>query len=153
MLLRQDGLWADDTVALTKPVLVSESFDLSPKQPPRPARAHAMISMFMIGGPSQMDMFDPKPELIQRDGEDYGAEVVFDNAAQASRKLMGPMATFRPRGECGMELSDLIPRLGEIADDITLIRSMHSDVNNHLPAMYALNTGAGRAAGRHWGPG
>ncbi len=143
MLLRQDGLLADASDGLAKPVLEAESFDLTPKQPLKPARAKAMISIFMIGGPSQMDMFDPKPELIRRDGEDYSADVVFDNAAQASRKLMGPMAKFRPRGKCGMELSDLIPHTGEIADDITLIRSMHSDVNNHLPAMYALNTGAG----------
>lgn len=143
LLLKQEGLFGDDTNLLSKPLLEPQTFDLLPKQPPRPAKAKAMISMFMIGGPSQMDMFDPKPELIKRDGQDYSADVVFDNAAQASRKLMGPIAKFHPRGKCGMEMSELIPCMGEIADDITLIRSMHSDVNNHLPAMYALNAGAG----------
>lgn len=143
LLLRQDGLLAADNNLLKPPMLEPQSFDLLPKQPPREGKAKAMISMFMIGGPSQMDMFDPKPELIKRDGQDYSAEVVFDNAAESSRKLMGPISKFRPRGKCGMEMSDLVSHMGEIADEITLIRSMHSDVNNHLPAMYALNTGAG----------
>ncbi len=143
MLLQQEGLLASEANLLRPPTLEPQSYDLLAKAPPKPARAKAMISMFMIGGPSQMDMFDPKEELIKRDGQDYTADVVFDNAAQSSRKLMGPMAKFRPRGKCGMEMSDLIPCMGEIADEITLIRSMHSDVNNHLPAMYALNTGAG----------
>ncbi len=142
MLMQQEGVYAEGA-NLKPPVLEPQTYDLMPKDPPKPARAKAMISMFMIGGPSQMDMFDPKSELIKRDGQDYSGDVVFDNAAEASRKLMGPMAKFRPRGQCGMELSDLVPCLGKIADDITLIRSMHSDVNNHLPAMYALNTGSG----------
>jgi hypothetical protein len=59
----------------------------------------------------------------------------FDNAAQASRQIMAPLADFHPRGECGMELSDLIPHTAEIADDITLIRSMHTGVNNHVPCL------------------
>lgn len=143
ILLQRDGILADEGDFLSPPILEPQVYDLTPKAPPHPAKAKAMISMFMVGGPSQMDMFDPKPELIKRDGQDYSGEVVFDNAAQASRKLMAPMAKFRPRGKCGMELSDLIPFMGEIADDITLIRSMHSNVNNHVPAMYALNTGAG----------
>ena len=103
----------------------------------------ALISMFMIGGPTQIDMFDPKPELDRRDGQDFSGDLQYDNAAQASRKLMKSMSAFHHRGSCGMEMSDLIPHMGEIADDITLIRSMHTGVNNHLPSMFALNTGEG----------
>jgi len=147
MLFRDDGLLADDSTALSKPILEPQTFDLLPKAPPSPARAKAMISMFMIGGPSQIDMFDPKEELSKRDGQEYVGNVTFDNAAQASRKLMASMSKFHRRGKCGMEMSELIPNMGEIADDITLIRSMHTDVNNHVPALYALNTGAG-VAGR-----
>lgn len=143
-LLRQDGrLAAAQPPALAKPPLEPASYDLLPKQPPRPARARAMISMFMIGGPSQIDLFDPKPELTRRHGQDFQGDLKFDNAAQASRQIMGPAWRFRARGDCGMELSDLLPHLGRTADDITLIRSMHSAVNNHLPGIYALNTGAG----------
>jgi hypothetical protein len=151
-LLARDGLLAGESAPI-KPVLEPKSFDLLPKTPPRPAKATAMISMFMIGGPSQIDLFDPKPELTKRDGEDFVGDIQFDNAAQASRRIMGPQWKFRPRGQCGMEISDLLPHLAEIADDITLIRSMHSAVNNHLPGIYALNTGAGvggRAALGSW---
>lgn len=144
-LLRDDGMVSADEPR--KPILEPLVFDLHPKQPPRPARAKAMISIFMMGGPSQIDMFDPKPELTKRDGEQFVGDIKFDNAAQASRQIMGPQWTFRPRGQCGMEISDLMPCLGEIADDITLIRSMHSAVNNHFPGFFAMNTGAG-VAGR-----
>ncbi len=140
-LLTSDGLAAE----AVKPVLEEQTFDLLPKPTSRPARAKAMISMFMIGGPSQIDMFDPKTELDKRDGQNFEAEVVFDNAAEASRRLMKTMSKFRPRGKCGMELSDLIPHMGEIADEITLIRSMHSKVNNHIPAINALQCGTGVA--------
>lgn len=142
-LMKQDGLLAQESTAPPKPLLEPPRFDLLPKQPPQPARAKAMISMFMIGGPSQIDLFDPKPELTKRSGQNFDGDLKFDNAAQASRQIMGPAWRYRPRGQCGMELSDLVPHLATIVDDITLIRSMHSAVNNHLPGLYALNTGAG----------
>ncbi|MEL6106392.1 MAG: DUF1501 domain-containing protein [Planctomycetota bacterium] len=128
-----------------KPVLEPQHFDLTPKPSHHPARARAMISLFMIGGPSQIDMFDPKPELDKRDGQDFSADIVFDNKAEASRRLMKSFAKFHPRGASGIEMSELIPHMGEIADDITLVRSMHSDVNNHLPAINALQTGVGQS--------
>ena len=144
-LLQQDGaLAADNSAALARPP-DEETHDLLPKAPLHPPKATAMISMFMLGGPSQIDMFDPKPELRKRHGQDFEGDLKFDNAAQASRQIMGPLAEFHHRGKCGMEMSDLIPHMGEIADDITLIRSMNTGVNNHLPSMFALNTGAGIA--------
>ncbi len=143
MLLRQDGLLADEPAVPPKPDLDPKSFDLTPKEPHFAPKATAMISMFMIGGPSQIDMFDPKPLLTKLDGQDFQGDIQHDNLAQASRQIMGPQWRFRPRGECGMELSDLIPHMSTIADDMTLIRSMHSAVNNHLPGVYALNTGLG----------
>ena len=142
MLLREDGLLADDS-KLTKPDLEPRHFDLLPKKPQFEPKAKAMISMFMIGGPSQIDMFDPKPALTKLDGKEFPGEVKYDNLAQASRLVMGPQWAFAPRGQSGIEMSDLIPHMGEIADDMTLIRSMQTSVNNHLPAMYALNTGLG----------
>ena len=65
-LLKQDGLLAEQSGAPPKPALEPQVFDLSPKQPPHEAKAKAMISMFMIGGPSQIDLFDPKPEEAAR---------------------------------------------------------------------------------------
>jgi len=141
-LLKSDGLLAGEA-GLSKPELEPVHYDLLPKQPHFAPKAKAMISMFMIGGPSQIDMFDPKPELVKYDGKDYPGDVSYDNAAEASRLIMGPQWKFAPRGQCGMELSDLIPKMSEIADDITLIRSMHTGINNHVPSMFALSTGVG----------
>jgi len=151
----QQGLFAQDqgSAALAKPPLEPPVYDLLPKQPGQPPRAQAMISMFMMGGPSQIDLFDPKPELVKRDGQQFEGDIKFDNAAQASRQIMAPQWEFHPRGQCGMEISDLLPHLGEIADDITLIRSMHSAVNNHFPGFFAMNTGGivgGRATLGSW---
>ena len=140
-LLQQDGLAALESAAPVKPELEPKSYDLRPKRPHHPARANAMISMCMLGGPSQIDLFDPKPELIKHHGKIFPGKIKFDNPAQASREIMKPAWKFHRYGQCGMELSELLPHLGSIADDITLIRSMHTGVNNHVPSNYALHTG------------
>jgi hypothetical protein len=144
-LFRRDGLLADD--GPMKPDLEPIIYDLNPKPPHFAPKAKAMISMFMIGGPSQVDLFDPKPALVKLDGQPLPVEVKYDNPAQASSKVMAPLWKFQRYGQCGMEMSELLPCLGGIADEITLIRSMHTGVNNHLPSMYALSTGNG-VAGR-----
>jgi hypothetical protein len=153
-LFRHEQLCAADrSSAPIKPPLETPVYDLLPKQPPQAPRAKAMISMLMLGGPSQIDLFDPKPELQKRSGESFGGDIKFDNAAQASRELMASPWRYRHYGNCGMELSELLPNLGEVADEITLIRSMHTGVNNHVPSNYALHTGApvaGRAVLGSW---
>lgn len=152
-LLKQDDLLAAEPADPFKPDLEHKTHDLLPKQPHHDPQAKAMISMFMLGGPSQIDLFDPKPELIKRHGQAFPGDVKFDNPAQASREIMAPIWKFSHHGQCGMELSELVPHLGEIADDITLIRSMHTGSNNHLPSNYAMNTGravSGRATLGSW---
>lgn len=124
-----------------KPALEPPTFDTLPKPPRAPARATAMISLWMQGGPSHHDLFDPKPEMAKWDGQPYPGEVQYDNAAQASSKVFATPWKFAPRGECGMELSELIPHISAIADDICLIRGMKTDVNNHVQSIRALQTG------------
>jgi hypothetical protein len=102
-----------------------------------------MISLFMMGGPSQMDLFDPKPILNKLHGEKFPGEVKYDNVAQASAKVFGCPWNFVKSGQSGMELSELLPNLQQVADDITLIRSMKSGVSNHLQGMLAMLTGRG----------
>ena len=112
-----------------------------------------MISMFMQGGPSHIDLFDPKPELTKRHLQNFTGDIKYDNAAEASAKLFASPWKFAKHGQCGMELSELLPHLAEVADDICLIRSMHTGVNNHGQSIYALNTGrssAGRPALGSW---
>ena len=125
----------------SKPPLEPPQFDLKPKMPHHPPQARAMVSLFMQGGPSHLDLFDPKPELSRLDGKPFPGNIKYDNAAQASSKCLGSPWKFSKHGECGMELSELLPHLGSVADDITLVRSMHTGVNNHGQSIYALNTG------------
>lgn len=136
-LLDQEGLLAKPS----KPDLQKRQFDLTPKQPQAEPRAKAMISLWMQGGPSHHDLFDPKPEMDKFDGKPFPGKIKYDNAAQASSKVLATPWKFKPRGECGMELSELIPHTAEIADDITLIRSTHTGVNNHGQSIRALTSG------------
>ena len=136
-LLNEQGLLASSS----KPDLERRSHDLLPKAPPLRPRAKAMISLFMQGGPSHMDLTDPKPALDKLDGKPFPGSIKYDNAAQASSKVMASPWKFAKRGQCGMELSELLPHTSRVADDITLVRSMHTDVNNHVQSIHALNTG------------
>ncbi len=148
-LLARDDVQAEPT----KPLLERPSYDLKPRQPAAPPQAKAMISMFMQGGPSHIDLFEPKPELAKRHLQTFSGDIKYDNAAEASAKLFASPWKFSPHGQCGMELSELLPALGEIADEICLIRSMHTGVNNHGQSINALNTGAitsGRPALGSW---
>ena len=135
-LLQEEGL-------LANPALVGQPqhFSTEPAPPPGFGRARAMISMFMQGGPSHIDLLDPKPTLDRLDGEDFPGEVKYDDAAGASREVMASPWKFAKHGECGMDISELLPHLASIADDITLIRSMHTGVNNHNQSIYALVNG------------
>jgi uncharacterized protein (DUF1501 family) len=148
-LLQQEGAFA----APAKPDFEKPTYDLKPKLPAHPPRAKAMISMFMQGGPSHIDLFDPKPELTRHHLQNYTGDIQYDNAAEASTKLFGSPWKFSKHGQCGMELSELLPHLAEVADDICLIRSMRTAVNNHGQSINALNTGnitPGRASLGSW---
>src|SRR5437016_12336256 len=96
------------------------------KAPVAKPRAKSVICLFQHGGPSQMDLFDPKPVLNRRDGQDHpgGLEIHFDK--QAGKLLRSPF-TFHRAGQSGLELSELLPHTARIADEIALIRSMTTD--------------------------
>jgi len=136
-LMNQDRAAAE----VKKPDLQQRVYDTNPKIPPGEPKARAMISLWMQGGPSHHDMFDPKPEMAKYDGQEFPGEIKYDNAAQASSKVFHSPWKFQPRGQSGMELSELIPHTGSIADDICLIRSMQTNVNNHGQSIRALQSG------------
>ena len=136
-----------------KPSLEPQTFDTKPKASSAMPQATAMISMFMQGGPSHIDLFDPKPELNKLHMKTYTGDIKYDNAGEASSKLFGSPWRFRKYGQCGMDLSELVSNLGSVADEICLIRSMHTGVNNHGESINALNTGrqlAGRPSLGSW---
>lgn len=138
-LMKEEGLLANPAAAGTGPV----HYDNSPKPTHGSfGQAKAMISLFMQGGPSHIDLFDPKPELAKLDGKDFPGEVKYDDAAGASREVMGPGWKFSKHGQCGMDFSELVPHMAGIADDITMIRSMHTGVNNHGQSINALHNGS-----------
>ncbi len=140
-LLRQDGLLA----APVKPPIGPQSFDLTPKPSVTPGKARAMISLFMMGGPSHMDLLDPKPLLKKYDGEKFPGDIKYDNAAEASSKVFASPFEFKKRGQSGIEVSELLPYLAGIADDICVVRSMKTGVNNHRESMFAMHSGSFRA--------
>jgi hypothetical protein len=99
----------------------------------------------MEGGPSQMDLLDPKPKLNELDGQPMPdsllKDVKFAFTQKESARLMGSPRTFQKYGECGMDMSDLLPHLSQHADDIALVRSMHCDQFNHLPGQLLMLSG------------
>ena len=125
-LLARDGLLAADGPA--KPG-ENPPASLAPRKPHFAPKAKAMISLFMHGGPSHVDLFDPKPELTRRSGEDYQGEITFSFIDRATKKLFGSPWKFEKHGQCGMEVSELLPHFATIVDDVCLIRSMHTDIN------------------------
>ena len=116
--------------------------DLKPKRPHFPPRADSVIQLFMNGGPSQMDLFDPKEQLDKNHGKSYFAEIAGEvenpNAAGA---LMRSWFKFRRRGQCGMWVSDALPHTATCVDDIALIRSMHTTNLTHEPALFKIHSG------------
>ncbi|MDG2126192.1 MAG: DUF1501 domain-containing protein [Verrucomicrobiales bacterium] len=140
-LLQREGLLG----APVRPELAPVSYDLKPKHAGVEPQAKAMISLFMQGGPSHIDLFDPKPELEKYDGQAFPGKIKYDNAAQASSKVLASPWAFERCGESGMEVSELLPYFKEIVDDVTLVRSMHTGVNNHGQSIHAMNSGRIRA--------
>lgn len=123
-------------------------FDLAPKRPHFEPRARAMISLFQHGGPSHVDLFDPKPELTRLSGTDYPGDIHYSFVNRASKALFGSPWQFAPRGQCGTEISELLPHLGEIVDDVCLIRSMHTGANGHEVSIRYFHGGIPGVVGR-----
>ncbi len=122
--------------------------DLKPKPTMLPAKARAMISLFQHGGPSHMDLTDPKPELTRFSGKDYNGDIHFSFVNEASKKLLGSPFRFQKHGQCGTELSELLPHTAEIVDDICLIRSMHTGANGHEVSIRYFHGGIPGVLGR-----
>ncbi len=136
-LLNEDRLLAMPE----RPELEKRHFDLKPRPPHFAPRARAMISLFMQGGPSHLDLLDPKPALSKYAGRPFPGTIKYDNAAQASAKVLASPWSFHKYGQSGIEVSELLPNLAEVVDDLTVIRSMYTGVNNHVQSIHALNTG------------
>ena len=143
-LLRDEQLLAVPKSVPLKPKV----FDLVPKMPHFAPRAKAMISLFQHGGPAHMDLMDPKPELSKLDGMTYDGDVRYSFTKRATKRLKGSPWKFSPRGQCGTEISELLPGLASIVDDVCIIRSMHTGFNGHEVSIRFMNAGIAGVTGR-----
>jgi hypothetical protein len=116
---------------------------LAPRQPHFPARAKRVIFMFMVGGPSAIDLFDPKPAVNKFHGqplpESFGKPV--SQFTKGDTPLLGSTRKFRRYGKSGLPMSDLMPHLAECVDDICFLHSCWCSSTVHAPAMYQLHSG------------
>src|SRR6184192_2570219 len=115
---------------------------LAPKPPQFPAKAKRVIHLFMNGGPSHVDTFDPKPSLAK-----YAGKALPMDYLRTERKTGAAFPSpykFKKYGKSGIEVSEIFPNVGECIDDIAVIRSMHADVPNHEPSLLLMNCGEAR---------
>src|SRR3954465_5549636 len=120
---------------------------LAPRPPHFPARAKRAIYIHMAGSPSHLDLFDPKPKLKELNGQPCPESLYKKERfafIKGVPKMLGSPHQFKRFGKCGMELSELLPHTGSVADEICLVRSMHTDQFNHAPAQIFLFTGSPR---------
>jgi hypothetical protein len=138
-LLQQEGLLAAPAGAGTGDPLLPRPSHFAPK-------AKNCIFIYLEGAPSQIDLFDQKPKLRELHGqklpESFTKSVRFAFIQKESATILGSPREFRRYGKCGMEMADLLPHIGSCADDIALVRSMHTDAFNHHPGQLMMNTGA-----------
>ncbi|MBI5282834.1 MAG: DUF1501 domain-containing protein [Candidatus Solibacter usitatus] len=118
---------------------------LDPKPPHFPGKAKNVIFMFMEGAPSQMDLYDPKPELQKISGQTLPESLTSQLRLafiKKDAKVLASPRVFKPYGQCGTEFSDYIPNIASCADDICLVRSMYTEAFNHHPGQLLLFTGS-----------
>jgi hypothetical protein len=130
---------------LTREAQAATRNPLAARAAPLPVKAKRVIFLFQAGGPSHLELFDNKPELTKRDGQlppadmlkNYRAAFINPNSA-----LLAPKFKFQRHGQSGLELSELLPHLGKVADELCVIKSMQTDAVNHAPAQIFMNTGS-----------
>ena len=130
-MLGLGSLLASQSSAAGLAAAVDANNPLAPRAPHFPPRAKQVIFLFMNGGPSHVDTFDYKPALKEQEGK----------SGPGGKFMPSPFA-FSRHGECGMEISELYPHLSRHADELCVIRSMHTTTPNHEPGLFMMNSGA-----------
>lgn len=138
-----DGLYGTALAGLlSKDLYGAKSYDLKPRSPHFEPKATSVIQLFMHGGPSQMDLFDPKPVLDKHHGEAYFDKVAADlTAPEGAGGLLRSPFKFAQYGQSGAWVSEVMPHLAKQVDDIALIRSMFTTHPNHEPALFMIHSG------------
>jgi uncharacterized protein (DUF1501 family) len=129
------------------PRVATAASPFAPKKPHYPAKAKAVIHLFMAGAPSQLDLFDRKPALVKYAGKPMPPEVTGNQRfafIRSDAAALAPQFQFRKVGQSGIEIAEVLPNFGRIADEVCLIKSVHTDQFNHAPAQIFFNTGFGQ---------
>src|SRR5438045_8826004 len=128
---------------LPQPASAQRANPLAAKAPNFPAKAKSVIFLFMVGGPSQVDTFDPKPALEKYNGQPLPASygTVVSQFTKGDTPLLRSPWKFQKYGQCGREVSTLFPHTAQRVDDLCFVRSFYTDSTVHAPAMYQVNTG------------
>jgi hypothetical protein len=133
------------TGAMSPSLFAAPNLDpLAPKPSHFAPKAKRVIHLFMAGAPSQLDLFDYKPELVKLEGKPLPPSVIGDQRyafIQRDAAVLGPRYKFARHGKCGAEISEIMPHLAKVVDEICLVRSVHTDQFNHAPAQIFFNTG------------
>ena len=149
------GIGAAALTSLLNPRLFADTA-MAPKKPHFPAKCKNVIYLFMAGGPSQLDLFDYKPTLTKFDGQPCPEDLIKGERfafIKGVPKLLGSPHAFGRYGQSGAQLSSLLPHLAKIADDVAIVKSLHTTQFNHAPAQIFMNTGhqiAGRPSMGAW---
>src|SRR6266849_3864965 len=120
------------------PLVATAMNPMAPKQPPLPAKAKRVLHLFMNGGPSHVDTFDPKPSLARYGGE--AIPLTLNTERRTGAAFPSPFA-FPKFGQSGIEVSEIFSNVGQHVDDLCIIRSMCSDIPNHEPSLMMMNCG------------
>ena len=140
-----DGLMGTALASLLArdlPAAAPTLYDLTPKKPHHPPKAKAIIQLFQNGGPSQVDLFDHKPALAKYAGQAPGRDLASEvRAVRETGGLMPSRYQFRRHGQSGLEISEALPHLAKVADDITIVRSLYTTHLAHEAALFLMHGG------------
>lgn len=139
------GIAASSLLASQSQAEAAADNPLAPRAPHFAGKAKRVIYIFQAGAPSHLELFDHKPELAKRNGQLPPAELLKGYRAafiNPNSALLGPKFAFARHGQCGMELSEVLPHTAKIADELCLIRTMHTEAVNHAPAQIMMNSGS-----------
>jgi hypothetical protein len=140
------SLLADGLISRAEAATLETENPTAPRPPHFPARAKRVIYLFMAGAPSQLDLFDYKPKLAELEGQPIPPSVIMGQRyafIQPDAAVLGPRFRFARHGQSGAEISEMMPHLAGVVDDIAIVRSVHTDLFNHAPAQLYANTGFG----------
>ncbi len=138
-LLSRDGFFAKHATAAPSSAGTNP---LAAKPPHFAARAKHVVFLFMNGAPSQVDTFDPKPDLTRHHGEPYKGDLTVGSNMRAVGHLMASPFEFRKHGQSGLEISSLFPHTAKFADDLCVLRSLYTDTAAHASGCLQMNTGS-----------